>query len=290
MAQPQPAGASGRCGAGWGTRGGDEAGPAGAFGAHQMGGQLPEGVLGHVHVVPERAVVAGLHAARGQDGAQALALRDPHELRRGELERAGGHVCDSSPPPCRVPVTPGTHARPSVVSPGCVTHRERATGPDFVEAVIRVIRDLDAGEISTYGEVAREAGYPGAARAVGHLLCGRGRRPLVAGGGGQRAARPRERGGAHPPPAGRGGGGAGRPGPLAREWLTGNNGHMDAEHLIVKEDGAVTRIVLNRPERRNALSLAVMTELIGALDGVSARSSSSKGPARASRPGTTSRR
>ena len=45
-----------------------------------------------------------------------------------------------------------------------------ATGPDFVEAVIRVIRDLDAGEVSTYGEVAREAGYPGAARAVGHLL------------------------------------------------------------------------------------------------------------------------
>ena len=47
---------------------------------------------------------------------------------------------------------------------------------------------------------------------------------------------------------------------------------MDAEHLIVKEDvagdGAVTRIVLNRPDRRNALSLALMTELIEALDGV----------------------
>jgi methylated-DNA-protein-cysteine methyltransferase-like protein len=42
--------------------------------------------------------------------------------------------------------------------------------PDFVEAVTRVIRDLPPGEVSTYGEVAREAGFPGAARAVGHLL------------------------------------------------------------------------------------------------------------------------
>src|SRR5688572_11384376 len=46
----------------------------------------------------------------------------------------------------------------------------RAGGPDFVEAVLAVIRGLSPGEISTYGEVAREAGYPGAARAVGHLL------------------------------------------------------------------------------------------------------------------------
>jgi enoyl-CoA hydratase/carnithine racemase len=43
---------------------------------------------------------------------------------------------------------------------------------------------------------------------------------------------------------------------------------MDAEHLIVKEDGAVTRIVLNRPDRRNALSLALMTDLVAALDKV----------------------
>jgi methylated-DNA-protein-cysteine methyltransferase related protein len=46
----------------------------------------------------------------------------------------------------------------------------RAAGPDFEEAVLSVIRGLGPGEISTYGEVAREAGYPGAARAVGHLL------------------------------------------------------------------------------------------------------------------------
>jgi enoyl-CoA hydratase/carnithine racemase len=35
--------------------------------------------------------------------------------------------------------------------------------------------------------------------------------------------------------------------------------------LIVKEDGAVTEITLNRPEKRNALSLALMAELTMAL-------------------------
>ncbi|MGH7536079.1 MAG: enoyl-CoA hydratase-related protein, partial [Gemmatimonadales bacterium] len=43
---------------------------------------------------------------------------------------------------------------------------------------------------------------------------------------------------------------------------------MELEHLIVKEDGAVTRIVLNRPEKRNALSLALMTEFIATLEHV----------------------
>jgi methylated-DNA-protein-cysteine methyltransferase-like protein len=40
----------------------------------------------------------------------------------------------------------------------------------FAEAVISVIEAVPSGEISTYGEVAAEAGYPGAARAVGNLL------------------------------------------------------------------------------------------------------------------------
>ena len=40
---------------------------------------------------------------------------------------------------------------------------------------------------------------------------------------------------------------------------------MDFEHLIVKDDGPVTEVVLNRPEKRNALSLSVMSELIAAL-------------------------
>lgn len=40
----------------------------------------------------------------------------------------------------------------------------------FEEAVTRVIARLKPGEVATYGEVAEEAGFPGAARAVGNLL------------------------------------------------------------------------------------------------------------------------
>jgi len=41
---------------------------------------------------------------------------------------------------------------------------------DFTEAVIEVLDALRPGEVMAYGEVAAEAGYPGAARAVGNLL------------------------------------------------------------------------------------------------------------------------
>ena len=40
----------------------------------------------------------------------------------------------------------------------------------FAEAVRRVVRDLRPGDVVSYGEVARRAGYPRAARAVGNLL------------------------------------------------------------------------------------------------------------------------
>ena len=42
--------------------------------------------------------------------------------------------------------------------------------PDFEERVVAVIKGLKPGEVATYGEVAEEAGFPGAARAVGTLL------------------------------------------------------------------------------------------------------------------------
>lgn len=45
-------------------------------------------------------------------------------------------------------------------------------GHDFESAVARVIRGLGAGEVATYGEIATEAGFPGAARAVGNVLAG----------------------------------------------------------------------------------------------------------------------
>ncbi|MEA1904097.1 MAG: MGMT family protein [Actinomycetota bacterium] len=41
---------------------------------------------------------------------------------------------------------------------------------DFEDAVIEIIDRLEPGEVITYGEVAAEAGHPGAARAVGSLL------------------------------------------------------------------------------------------------------------------------
>lgn len=41
---------------------------------------------------------------------------------------------------------------------------------DFEDAVVAVIASLQPGDVVTYGEVAAEAGYPGAARAVGSVL------------------------------------------------------------------------------------------------------------------------
>ncbi len=43
-------------------------------------------------------------------------------------------------------------------------------GRTFEDDVLRVLRGLPAGSVMTYGEVALEAGHPGAARAVGSLL------------------------------------------------------------------------------------------------------------------------
>ncbi|MBL8775117.1 MAG: MGMT family protein [Acidimicrobiales bacterium] len=44
------------------------------------------------------------------------------------------------------------------------------SGDDFVEAVEATVRALGPGEIATYGEIAEEAGHPGAARGVGRVL------------------------------------------------------------------------------------------------------------------------
>ncbi len=43
--------------------------------------------------------------------------------------------------------------------------------PDgFTDAVVRVVMAIPSGEVMTYGEVAVEAGFPGAARAVGNAM------------------------------------------------------------------------------------------------------------------------
>jgi methylated-DNA-protein-cysteine methyltransferase-like protein len=40
----------------------------------------------------------------------------------------------------------------------------------YQQAVAEVVAGLEAGEVSTYGEVAAEAGFPGAARGVSGVL------------------------------------------------------------------------------------------------------------------------
>jgi methylated-DNA-protein-cysteine methyltransferase related protein len=42
----------------------------------------------------------------------------------------------------------------------------------FHDRVVAVLRRLGPGEVVSYGDVATEAGFPGAARAVGALLAG----------------------------------------------------------------------------------------------------------------------
>ena len=42
--------------------------------------------------------------------------------------------------------------------------------PAFEDAVVETVSAIPHGTVSTYGEVAAESGYPGAARAVGNLL------------------------------------------------------------------------------------------------------------------------
>lgn len=44
------------------------------------------------------------------------------------------------------------------------------TAEGFFESVVAIIGAIGPGEVMAYGEVAAEAGYPGAARAVGNLL------------------------------------------------------------------------------------------------------------------------
>ncbi|HEY7873539.1 MAG TPA: MGMT family protein [Actinomycetota bacterium] len=41
---------------------------------------------------------------------------------------------------------------------------------EFEDAVIEAIRSLGRGEIASYGDIARDAGFPGAARGVGNVL------------------------------------------------------------------------------------------------------------------------
>lgn len=41
---------------------------------------------------------------------------------------------------------------------------------EFTDAVVEVLHNTEPGDVLSYGDVAAEAGYPGAARAVGNIL------------------------------------------------------------------------------------------------------------------------
>ena len=41
---------------------------------------------------------------------------------------------------------------------------------EFERAVVAVLAGTEPGDVMSYGEIAAEAGYPGAARAVGNIL------------------------------------------------------------------------------------------------------------------------
>ena len=43
---------------------------------------------------------------------------------------------------------------------------------DFRQRVIAAIEELGEGQVASYGDIAAEAGFPGAARAVGSVLAG----------------------------------------------------------------------------------------------------------------------
>ncbi len=45
-----------------------------------------------------------------------------------------------------------------------------ADGSSFADRVVQAVRQVEAGQIATYGEIAAEAGRPGAARAIGGIL------------------------------------------------------------------------------------------------------------------------
>ena len=65
-------------------------------------------------------------------------------------------------------------------------------------------------------------------------------------------------------------------------------------NLQIAHEGPTAIVTLNRPERRNALSLELMLDLIAALDEIGRNrefaQSSSPPPARSSAPATTSAR
>src|SRR5690606_15732461 len=78
-------------------------------------------------------------------------------------------AANRAPRPRLAPVTTATRPATSGPGPPAPASTVRAMS-GFEQAVVRVLQSLGPGDVVTYGEVAAEAGFPGAARAVGRLL------------------------------------------------------------------------------------------------------------------------
>jgi enoyl-CoA hydratase/carnithine racemase len=61
------------------------------------------------------------------------------------------------------------------------------------------------------------------------------------------------------------------PSRYARDTVAGIASEPGLQTLIVSEAGPAARVTLNRPDKRNALSLALMDELVGVLESLGAR-------------------
>src|SRR5438105_14591609 len=111
------------------------------------------------------------NAVQGRDGHRSWRGDRSAGQRRGryggvaqQMDRPWGRLATSR----RAPACGLTSraAPPATRHDQCVSRNL----PSFVESVRQVVRDLMRGEVVSYGEVARRAGYPRAARAVGNVL------------------------------------------------------------------------------------------------------------------------
>lgn len=86
------------------------------------------------------------------------------------MYRTEGGPCPASPPGRAVGHIARNRACEVYAHSGLATTSILPVVTDFEQRAARILRHLRPGEVTTYGEVAEEAGSPGAARAVGNLL------------------------------------------------------------------------------------------------------------------------
>ena len=100
--------------------------------------------------LPEADAGATLDRLRDGRPDRQACTRPPASMRRA-AERIAGHLAGRPDPLRDVPV-------------------DLSRAPAFARRVYLALRQVDPGKVVTYGELARRAGSPGAARAVGRAM------------------------------------------------------------------------------------------------------------------------